>query len=73
MKELLLGGKGEKGQTRPADRNICFNMSKFIRHLALRAHGNLWTVVQSCSSCCSWVFFSFLSFGWTIVNVHYIW
>jgi len=33
-------------------------MSKFIRHLALRAHGNLLTVVLV---------------GRTIVNVHYIW
>lgn len=32
------------------NRNICLNMSKFIRHLALRARGNLWTVVASC--CC---------------------
>lgn len=34
-----------------ADRNICLNMSKFIRQLALRAHGNLWTVVRTALLC----------------------
>lgn len=41
-----------------ADRNICLNMSKFIRQLALRAHGNLWTVVRFSSV---WLYSSFMS------------